>query len=97
MKRHTMYSAVMLVGMGIKCPITIKNKRSMKEELWEILRDLEMGKISVNYANDRILRLFGVVGRSEQLKAFVTEVSKGFDDSHKHKVVKKANDILKSL
>lgn len=38
----------------------------MKEELWEILRDLEMGKISVNYANDRILRLFGVVGRSEQ-------------------------------
>lgn len=33
----------------------------MKEELWEILRDLEMGKVSVNYANHRILRLFDVV------------------------------------
>jgi len=39
----------------------------MKEELWEILRDLEMGKISSTYANDRVLRLFGVVGQSEQL------------------------------
>lgn len=48
----------------------------MKEELWEILRDLEMGKISVNYANDRILRLFGAVGRSEQLLQAYKE---GFD------------------
>lgn len=34
----------------------------MEEELWEILRNLEMGKISVTYANDRISHLFSVSG-----------------------------------
>jgi len=38
----------------------------MEEKLWEILRDLEMGKIACTTANDRILRLFNVVGQSEQ-------------------------------
>ncbi len=56
-----------------------------------------MIEIADRLLNFNLLRLHFVVGRSEQLKAFVTEVSKGFDDSHKHKVVKKANDILKSL
>lgn len=38
-----------------------------------------------------------VVGRSEQLKAFVSDVAKGFNDTDKHKVVKKAKELLKSL
>ena len=38
-------------------------------ELEQTLKDLEQGKISADHAEAVILRLFSVVGRSEQLKA----------------------------
>ena len=38
------------------------------EKLTEILKDLEQGKISADNAEAKVLRLFGVVGQSEQLK-----------------------------
>jgi hypothetical protein len=37
------------------------------EKLTEILKDLEQGKISADNAEEQVLRLFSVVGRSEQL------------------------------
>jgi NCAIR mutase (PurE)-related protein len=37
------------------------------EKLSEIMKDLEQGKISADNAEEQVLRLFSVSGRSEQL------------------------------
>jgi hypothetical protein len=52
-----------------KLTYNVKNKRSMnrEEELTDILRKVEWGQLDSAVAFDRILRLFNVVGRSEQL------------------------------
>jgi hypothetical protein len=38
------------------------------EKLTEILKNLEQGKISADNAEEQVLCLFSVVGRSEQLR-----------------------------
>ena len=40
----------------------------MKEEILSIASDLREGSMTTNEAKEHLLRLFGVVGRSEQLK-----------------------------
>ena len=42
-----------------------------EDELTDILRKVEWGQMDSTVAFDRILRLFNVVGQSEQLKAFL--------------------------
>lgn len=42
------------------------------EKLNEILKDLEQRKISVDNAEEKVLRLFNVSGRSEQVCDFVS-------------------------
>lgn len=48
-----------------------------EEELTDILRKVECGQLDSTVAFDRILRLFSVVGRSEQLPPTCID---GFDD-----------------
>jgi hypothetical protein len=49
-----------------------KNKRSMEAtETYLILCQMDAGEITLQEAHELILRLFGVVERSEQLKDFL--------------------------
>ena len=48
---------------------------SKEKQLYEILRNLQNGKIGTDKAHIEILRLFSVVGQSEQLKAFLNEIA----------------------
>jgi hypothetical protein len=47
---------------------------SKEKQLYEILRTLQKGEIGTDLAHLQILRLFSVVGRSEQ---FVCDIEKG--------------------
>ena len=71
----------------------------MKEtELWEILVSLSANEISLAETHDQILRLFNVVGRSEQLKAFLSAMIEDFDNGEvSWETRDSAESLLKSL
>ena len=65
----------------------VNNKLSMKEvESWEILVSLSENEISIAEAHNQILRLFSVVGRSEQLRRDENKkhYEKGWEDGASH-------------
>jgi hypothetical protein len=71
----------------------------MKEtELWELLVSLSANEISLAETHDRILRLFSVVGRSEQLVNFLLHLNdKELINNHDFDYEKEAKKYLKKL
>lgn len=64
------------------------------EKLSEILKDLEQGKISADNAEEQVLRLFNVSGRSELLVDFCEKVI--WKDHRVHIHTDVINSYLKS-
>jgi len=62
----------------------VKNKSSMQLEnkIKCILMDFEINEITLQEATKRILLLLGVVGRSEQLKAFVNWQNDNYPENY---------------
>jgi hypothetical protein len=70
----------------------------MEEKLEKILLDLNIGYITVKVAKRKILRLFAVSGRSEQLVNFLLHLNdKELINNHDFDYEKEAKKYLKKI
>ena len=74
-----------------------KNKRSMKDKVEQLFEDYRLQQKTLTEVKAEILRLFNVVGQSEQLRAFLQEIENDKSYIHNQYFKNKAKTLSERL